>query len=179
MVLAGGLPSLVEAATPQGRPNVLFIAVDDLNCRIHCYGDPLVKTPNLDRLARNGIRFQRAYCQFPLCNPSRISLLLGRYPTTTETIDFARPALWDAIGSRCPNTSARTATRCSCSARYSIFPSRKPWSAGQEAVRKEQRAAPRGPGRPPPLGAVSYAGAAASKLGQKPADLYERLRPGA
>ena len=83
----------VAAGSERQVKNVLFIAVDDLNTRIACYGDPLAKTPQLDRLASWGVRFERAYCQFPICNPSRVSLLLGRYPTTTEIVDFAHPAI--------------------------------------------------------------------------------------
>src|ERR1700690_1671048 len=83
--LAAPLASLAQPKPP--RFNVLMFAVDDLNTRIGCYGDPVVKTPNLDRLARHGVRFERAYCNYPLCNPSRTSLLSGRHPRTTGVYD--------------------------------------------------------------------------------------------
>lgn len=73
------------------RLNVLFVAVDDLNRRIGCFGDPLAKTPNIDRLAERGVVFRRAYCQYPLCNPSRTSFLSGLYPTETRIMDNNTP----------------------------------------------------------------------------------------
>jgi arylsulfatase A-like enzyme len=78
---------VVGSAAAAERPNVLFLMVDDLRPELGCYGVTEVKTPNIDALAAVGVRFERAYVQYPLCNPSRSSMLTGRYPTTTGVLD--------------------------------------------------------------------------------------------
>ena len=66
-----------------GRPNVLLLMVDDLKPALGCYGDPVAQTPNLDRLAARGMRFDLAYCNQAVCAPSRFTLMLGARSTTT------------------------------------------------------------------------------------------------
>jgi arylsulfatase A-like enzyme len=84
LVLLSAAASAIAAA-PQ--LNVLFLMSDDMRPDLGCYGHEVVKSPNIDALARSGVRFERAYCQYPLCNPSRTSMLNGRHPTTTGVLD--------------------------------------------------------------------------------------------
>ena len=68
------------------RPNVLLIVIDDLNNDLGAYGHNLVQSPNIDRLAASGVRYERAYSQSPMCTPSRSSFLTGLYPDQTGII---------------------------------------------------------------------------------------------
>lgn len=91
-----GLSSVLPAAD---RPNILFIIADDLtDTALGCYGNTVCQTPNLDRLAAQGVRFTRAYCQGTYCGPSRASFLSGYYPHATGVQGYISPR--EAIGDR-------------------------------------------------------------------------------
>jgi iduronate 2-sulfatase len=77
--LAGSAPAAESRATGT-KPNVLFIAVDDLRTSLGCYGDPLAKSPNIDRLAQEARMFSRAYTHQAVCGPARTAILTGRLP---------------------------------------------------------------------------------------------------
>ncbi|MDR6782176.1 arylsulfatase A-like enzyme [Pedobacter africanus] len=72
----------------QQKPNVLFIAVDDLRPELGCYGNKIVKSPNIDKLAKSGVLFNQAYCQQAVCSPSRTSIMTGRRPDATKVWDL-------------------------------------------------------------------------------------------
>lgn len=95
-----GLGMWIGAAAAADRPNVLLICVDDLKPLLGCYGTPLVKSPNIDRLAARGVLFERAFCNQAVCAPSRNSLMTGLRPPSIGIYDLGtnfRLAVPDAV----------------------------------------------------------------------------------
>ena len=103
VLLLAALSARAPGAQPQGltkRPNVLFIVADDLRNSLGAYGDDAAYSPNFDRLAKRGVLFDRAYVQYPVCNPSRASILTGLLPEATRVLDnetFFRTTLPDIV----------------------------------------------------------------------------------
>lgn len=112
------------AADPPKRPNVLFIAVDDLNHWVgHLGRNPQSKTPNIDRLARLGVTFTRAYCAAPVCNPSRAALMSGMRPGSTGVYDNGQD--WKPVIPK-----ERTLTTQFLNAGYEVFGAGKIYHGG-------------------------------------------------
>jgi arylsulfatase A-like enzyme len=87
LLVVNGLANPAMGDEPARKPNVLFIAIDDLRDWVGYLGHKQVKTPNLDRLAARGVAFTRSYCIAPVCNPSRTALLTGMRPGSTGVYD--------------------------------------------------------------------------------------------
>ena len=86
----------ILALAAKSKPNVLLVSIDDLNDWVGCMGGhPQAKTPNIDRVAKMGTLFNNAHCQSPVCNPSRASMMTGRYPHTSG-VYFLSPDLEEA-----------------------------------------------------------------------------------
>lgn len=79
------------------RLNVLFIAVDDMNCSLGCYGNSDVSSPHIDVLARRGVLFERAYCQQAVCNPSRAPVMTGASDSSRHVNREATPSAWVGV----------------------------------------------------------------------------------
>ena len=84
------------SATAQDRPNLLFIAIDDLRPELGCYGKDHIVSPNIDRFARTGVLFERAYCMVPTCGASRSSLMTGIRPSPQRFVSYLARADQDA-----------------------------------------------------------------------------------
>ena len=88
LVSASTTLNATESQKETRHPNVLLICIDDLKPRIGCYGDPLAQTPSMDRLAKRGVLFERAYCNQAVCSPSRNALLVGLRPQSLGIYDL-------------------------------------------------------------------------------------------
>ena len=87
-VISIGIFNTAVFAQKKSKPNILFIAIDDLKPELGCYGNNLIKTPNIDRLAAMGTVFLNNYCQQAVCGPTRASLMTGMRPDATKVLDL-------------------------------------------------------------------------------------------
>src|ERR671914_622932 len=81
-VLLLGIALTAGAAEKRERPNILWFVVDDMSANFSCYGEKTIQTPNVDRLAREGTKFTRAFVTAPVCSPCRSALITGMYQTS-------------------------------------------------------------------------------------------------
>ena len=107
LILFGAF-ALSALSTAAERPNILFISVDDLRPELGCYGNTAIQSPNIDRLADNGIVFEEAYCQVPVCGATRASLMTGLYPTENRFVTYYTTAQTDAPAFRISLVGLRT-----------------------------------------------------------------------
>jgi len=103
IVLVSARPTSAEST----RPNILFIAVDDLRPELACYGKQHIHSPNIDRLAKSGVLFERAYCMVPTCGASRASMMTGIPPARNRFVNYLTWAERDAPGIATLNTQFR------------------------------------------------------------------------
>jgi|SRR5581483_359313 len=91
LFVIASLSTVVSSGSAAEKPplNILFVVSDDLRDHLGCYGNQTVHTPNIDRLAARAVRFEHAYAQYPVCNPSRSSFLTGLRPDQTGVTDNA------------------------------------------------------------------------------------------
>ena len=94
LTLAAGpvLSAAPDAAGSAKPPNIVWIFVDDMSANFSCYGEKLIETPHVDRLAREGTRFTQAFVTAPVCSPCRSALITGCYQTTIGATTIAAPA---------------------------------------------------------------------------------------
>lgn len=119
------LSFVIYPAAAQKKPNILFCIADDWGKHAGIYGDKVVKTPNFDRLAREGVVFSNAFCSSPSCTPSRAAILTGRYPHQNEESGN----LWSTLQTKLPNYAAILAQNG-----YHVGIERKGWGPGDFKV---------------------------------------------
>src|SRR5271170_701038 len=92
LVIAGAWLILPQSLSAADRPNILLVLSDDHSAaHVGCYGNPDIHTPNLDRFAGEGMRFDRAYVACPQCVPSRAAIMTGRSPVAIQMTRFTAP----------------------------------------------------------------------------------------